>query len=70
MTNERLPELGNTLPSVTAQIGNYVGCVITDRTAYVGGHADAGRDPRTAVGPAELSVDIAVQIETIASLRD
>ena len=68
--NERLPELGNTLPSVAPPVGNHVGCVIVDRTASVGGHGDAGRHTRTAVGTTELPFDIAVEIEMIASVRD
>ena len=68
--NDPLPELGNTLSSVAPPVGNHVGCVIVDRTASVGGHGDAGRHTRTAVGTAELPFDIAVEIEMIASVRD
>jgi hypothetical protein len=57
--NKRLTELGITLPSVAPPVANYVGCVIVDRTAYVGGHGDAGRHTRTGVGMAELPFDIA-----------
>jgi hypothetical protein len=70
MINERLTELGITLPSVARPVGKYIGCVIVDRTAYVGGHGDAGRHTRTAVGMAELPFDIAVEIEMLARVLD
>ena len=70
MTGERLTELGITLPSVAPPVGNYIGCVIVDRAAYVDGHGDAGRHTRAAVGMAELPLDIAVEIEMIARVRD
>jgi hypothetical protein len=40
--NERLTELGFTLPSVAPPVGNYAGCVIVGRTADVAGRGDAG----------------------------
>ena len=57
--NERLTELGINLASVAPPVGNDVGFVIVDRTAYVGGRGDAGRRTRTAVGMAELPFAIA-----------
>lgn len=56
--NERLTELGVTLPPVAAPAGNYVGCVIIDRTAYVGGHGPIAGDTivRGKVG-ADVSLD-------------
>jgi enamine deaminase RidA (YjgF/YER057c/UK114 family) len=68
--NERLTELGITLPSVAPPVDNYVGRVIVGRTACVGGHGDAGRHTRTAVGMAELPFDIAVEIEMTSPVRD
>jgi hypothetical protein len=60
--NERLTELDITLPSVAPPVGNYVGFVNVDRTAYVGGRGDAGRRTRTAVGIADLPFAIAVEM--------
>jgi enamine deaminase RidA (YjgF/YER057c/UK114 family) len=68
--NERLTELGITLPSVAPPVDNHVGCVIVGRTAYVRGHGDAGRHTRTAVGMAALPFDIAVEIEMTSRVRD
>jgi len=70
VVNERLPELGNTLPSVAPPVGNHVGWVIVDRSYYVGGHGDAGRHRRTAVGTAALPSDIAGKIEMTARVWD
>jgi enamine deaminase RidA (YjgF/YER057c/UK114 family) len=42
---ERLAELGIELPPVFPPAGNYLGCVIQDGLAYVGGHGPiTGRD--------------------------
>jgi hypothetical protein len=70
VTNERLTELGITLPSIAPPVGNYVGCVIVDRTACVGGHGDVCRPTQAAVVMAELPFGIAVKIEMIARVRD
>jgi enamine deaminase RidA (YjgF/YER057c/UK114 family) len=35
---DRLQDLGITLPPVSPPVGNYVGCVVQDGMAYVGGH--------------------------------
>lgn len=70
MINQRLTELGITLPSVAPPVGNYVGFVILHRTAYVGGRGDAGRRTPTAVGLADLPFAIAVEIEMTSRVRD
>jgi len=70
VTSEGLPELGNTLPSVAPPVSNHVGWVSVDRTAYLGGHGDAGRHTRTTVGRAALPFDTAVEVEMLTSLRD
>ena len=44
MIEERLQELGITLPPVFPPAGNYVGCVITGTTVYVGGHGPVDGD--------------------------
>lgn len=68
--NERFTEPGITLPSVAPPAGNYVGFVIVDRTAHVGGRGDAGRRTRTAVRIADLPFAIAVEIEMTFHVRD
>ena len=38
MINDRLRELGITLPDVFPPAGNYVGCVVVGDMVHVGGH--------------------------------
>lgn len=45
MIDERLIELGLTLPPVSAPAGTYLACVVVDDVVYVGGHGPvAGTD--------------------------
>ncbi len=48
MIAERLAELGIDLPPVSPPAGNYVGCVVVDRTVHVGGHGPIGGPERFA----------------------
>ncbi len=59
MINERLAELGITLPSVAPPNGNYVGA-----------RGDAGRRTRTAVGIVDLPFAITVEIDMTSRIRD
>ncbi len=54
--------------TVAPPVGNYVGRVIVERIACVGGRGDAVRHTWTWM--AELPFDIAVEIEMIARARD
>ncbi len=46
MINDRVPELGDTVPSLDPPLGNYTEWVIVGRTAHLGGHGDTGRGVR------------------------
>jgi len=58
MIAERLASLGLTLPPVSPPVANYVGCVVDEDTAFVGGHGpiDGERVIRGKVGK-DLSLD-------------
>ena len=44
MIDQRLGELGITLPPVFPPAGNYLGCVVDDGLVYVGGHGPIDGD--------------------------
>ena len=46
MIDERLAQLGITLPPVFPPAGNYVGCVVVDGMVHVGGHGPIGGPER------------------------
>lgn len=58
MIDERLAELGITLPPVFPPAGNYLGCVVDGGLAYAGGHGpiDGGTMIRGKVG-ADLTLE-------------
>lgn len=66
---ERLAELGISLPPVFPPAGNYLGCVIVDRTVFVGGHGptDGDRVIRGKVG-ADVSLEQAREAARMTAL--
>ncbi len=66
---ERLAELGISLPPVFPPAGNYLGCVVVDRTVFVGGHGptDGDRVIRGKVG-ADVSLEQAREAARMTAL--
>jgi len=54
----RLEAIGVELPAVSLPVGNYLGCVIDERTVYVGGHGPvAGREVMRGKIGADLTLE-------------
>lgn len=69
MIEERLVELGITLPPVFPPAGNYLACVIIDGMAYVGGHGPiAGEDVIRGKVGSDLTLEEAQEAARVTAL--